>query len=44
MSLVLRCSSVALFEGSANPQPTVTEPQSPLVVALGVFPGHMTVG
>jgi hypothetical protein len=44
MSLVLRCSGVALPEGSANPQPTETKPQSALVVAWGIFPGHMTVG
>jgi hypothetical protein len=44
MSLDLRCSGVALLEGSANPRPTETKPQSAVVVAWEMFPGHMTVG
>lgn len=45
MSLVLRCSSVALLEGSANPQPREKKPQnSALVVAWEIFLGHMTAG
>jgi hypothetical protein len=44
MSLVSRCSSVVLCEGSANPQLTQTKHSGTVDAAWGIFPGHIMAG
>ncbi len=44
MSLVSRCSSVALFEGSANLRPAQTKHSGTVDAALAIFPGHIMAG